>query len=103
MGGRRLAITDPDKIVDDWPEKGAVGRERRKQEYREQRRALKAEKPAEPVREFRFPLPPPEEYFPEWDWVLEPWGPPLDDPKCKAYIDIQWRAMLKHSGVRKNA
>lgn len=122
MGGRRLSIADPEKIVDDWPETRPVGRERRKQEYREQRAALKAQEapepvpapaPAEapaplaccpgPVCEFKFPLPSPEVYFPDWDFVLQPWGPPLDDPKVKAYCDIQTRALLKHWGVRKSA
>ena len=115
MGGRRLSVQDPDRIVDDWPQKVDRGREARKREYQEARRAEAAEKAAErpapalpcgcpgPACSFKSPLPSPEEYFPEWDFVLQPWGPPLDDPKVKAYCDIQWNAYLKHCGVRKHA
>lgn len=103
MGGRRISIEDPDKIVDDWPKTGPVGREKRKAEYRAQREALGAEKPVQPEPEYRGALPPPEIYFPEHDFVLEPWGPDPDDARVKAYCDIQWRAILKSAGVRKGA
>jgi hypothetical protein len=106
MGGRRISIQDPDRIVDDWPVTSPVGRERRKQEYRAQREALKAEKAAEPVpagtvtREFKpgRPYPgyvAPEQMFPKWDWLMKPWGPPLDDPLVKAYCDTQRKAREK--------
>lgn len=96
MGGRRLSIQDPDRIVDDWSEKGAEARERRRQGYREERRALAAQIPVQvqPEHEgYRPPLPSPEIFFPEWDFLLKPWGPPLDDPRAMAYREVQWKAL----------
>jgi hypothetical protein len=112
MGGRRISIADEDRIVDDWPEKAPVGRERRKAEYRAQREALKPEKPAQPapgeIPEFMpgRPYPgyvAPEEMFPKWDWLMKPWGPPLDDPLVKAYVDTQRKAADKYYRSLKRA
>lgn len=100
MGGRRLSVQDPDRIVDDWPEKGAEARERRRQGYRQERRALASQIPVQVAPEARPPYPgwvPPEEAFPQWDWLLKPWGPPLDDPEVKAYCDSQWRAQRERA------
>lgn len=100
MGGRRLSIVDPDAIVDDWPlNTPRDAQERRKAGYRAERQK-EAQKAAEPPEDgFKFPLPSPEEYFPDWDWLLAPWGPPDDYPGAKAYRDIQERALREHLGL----
>lgn len=96
MGARRLTVQDPTAIVEDMPEKKVVGRDRRKAEYQAERAAKKpAPKQLNPV---THPYPghvAPESMFPEWDFVNEPWGPPLDDPLVAAYCDMQWKAFNK--------
>lgn len=111
MGGRRLSIEDPDRIVDDWPcDRTLNAQERRKAGYRAEREKLAQERAQPPVQiapefpepvqdDFKFPLPSPEEYFPDWDWLLAPWGPPDDYPGAKAYRDIQERALREHLGL----
>lgn len=108
MGGRLIKPVEEDQIVPDWPEKGPVGRERRKQAYRDQRAADAAQKAteAQPAHVPANPYPGymrPEAMFPEWDWDGHPEGPPLDDPLVAAYTQLQWRAFLKHANQRRGA
>lgn len=97
MGGRRIVPKDEGAIIDDWPEKAPVGRERRKREYQDARAAEAAKKAAERHAP-QVPYPgymTPQAMFPDWDFETNPAGPPLDDPLVKAYTTLQWKAFLK--------
>lgn len=83
MARRARVVVDEDTIVPDWPQKPVRGRQKRLE-------ALRAT-PAPP------PLRTPQEEFPDWDWKRHPEGPPLDDPRVKAYTDYVWQVFIAGS------
>ena len=115
---RTLRVLDsPDQIVPDWPKKPVRGRAARLAAIRAERAAKAAEKAAQartepdvsegPTAGTADPSsshlgPPttlpgvvsPQEMFPDWDWLLHPEGPPLEDPQVAAYTQIMWKAIV---------
>lgn len=97
MGGRLIKPVDEAAIIDDWPEKTPVGRDRRKREYQAARASEAAQRAVE-ARRRQVPYPgyvTPQAMFPDWDWGKHPEGPPLDDPLVAAFTKLQWQAFLK--------
>lgn len=80
MARQARRVVDESEIIDDWPQTPVRGRAKRRQ-------AARAPKPAPPLRT-------PQEAFPDWDWKRQPLGPPLDDPRVKAYTEYFWQEFV---------